>query len=113
MTGCQFCQIISIPSASDNLDMDIPAHEEEDECNNADDADNDSNPNKHSCCSEGRRQNCSKIIQSASAHLSSILAEIMAIIKDKGWIGHQLRRSDFRYFNFLQIKDTAKVIWFK
>lgn len=89
----------------DNLDtMDIPAHEEEDECDDADDADNDCNSNKHSCSSKGGRQNCSKIIQSTSAHLSSILAEIITITDERS----SIKKIRFKIFHFLANNEDKK-----
>ena len=54
----------------------MPAHEEEDEGDDAEDADDDGDTNEDRGSPEGRGENGSEVIQAASADISSILAEI-------------------------------------
>ena len=54
----------------------IPAHEEEDEGDDAEDADDDGDTNEDRGSPEGRGENGSEVVQATSADISSILAEI-------------------------------------
>lgn len=54
----------------------IPAHEEEDEGDDAEDADDDGDTHEDRGSSEGRGENRSEVVQSSSADISPILAEM-------------------------------------
>ena len=54
----------------------LPAHEEEDEGDDAEDADDDGDAHEDRGGPEGRGENRPEVIQTASADISSILAEI-------------------------------------
>ena len=54
----------------------VPAHEEEDEGDDAEDADDDGDTHEDRGSSESRRENRSEVVQSASADIGPILAEM-------------------------------------
>ena len=55
----------------------IPAHEEEDEGDDAEDADDDGDTNEDRGSPEGRGENGSEVIQTASADIGPVLAEMV------------------------------------
>ena len=55
----------------------VPAHEEEDEGDDAEDADDDGDTNEDRGSPEGRGENGSEVIQTASADIGPVLAEMV------------------------------------
>ena len=57
-----------------NITYTVPAHEEEYKSHNAENADDNGQTSEHCGSTEGRGEDCSKVIQAATADFTTILA---------------------------------------